>query len=103
MGPRSLTFAKFMSALYRFNPREALKMVLPRSSYYDREYRQGPALIRARQPYLVKNIITGVCIFSFAIGVYAYTIKAISQDEFEDVKPPPIPAQSTQTPNTSTK
>lgn len=42
---------------------------IPRSSYYDRNYRQAPALIRARQPYLVKNIVTGAAIFSFAIGV----------------------------------
>ncbi|EOD50028.1 hypothetical protein BKCO1_7100012 [Neofusicoccum parvum] len=68
-------------------------MAIPRSSYYDKHYRQSPALIRARQPYLVKNILTGAAIFSFAIGVYAFTIRAVAQDEFEDVKVPDKPAR----------
>ncbi|KAL1643309.1 hypothetical protein UCDDS831_g00743 [Diplodia seriata] len=68
-------------------------MAIPRSSYYDKNYRQAPALIRARQPYLVKNIVTGAAIFSFAIGVYAFTIRAVAQDEFEDVKVPDHPAR----------
>ncbi|EKG22269.1 hypothetical protein MPH_00448 [Macrophomina phaseolina MS6] len=68
-------------------------MAIPRSSYYDKHYRQSPALIRARQPYLVKNLVTGAAIFSFAIGVYAFTIRAVSQDEFEDVKVPDKPAR----------
>ncbi|KAL1627006.1 hypothetical protein SLS54_002545 [Diplodia seriata] len=84
-------------------------MAIPRSSYYDKNYRQAPALIRARQPYLVKNIVTGAAIFSFAIGVCklrhellhalplmsedAFTIRAVAQDEFEDVKVPDHPAR----------
>ncbi|KAF1808642.1 hypothetical protein P152DRAFT_477178 [Eremomyces bilateralis CBS 781.70] len=63
--------------------------VIPRSSYYDRQYRQGPALLRARRPYLVKNTLAGLGIFGFCIGVYAFTISSISQDEFEDVVPTP--------------
>jgi hypothetical protein len=48
----------------------ALRMpILKRSSYYEADYRQSPALIRARRPYLVKNAITGVAIMSFAFGV----------------------------------
>lgn len=42
---------------------------LPRSSYYDKHYRQSAALIRARRPYLVKNAITGLAAFGFCIGV----------------------------------
>jgi len=68
--------------------------VIPRSSYYDKNYRQSAALIRARRPYLVKNALTGVGIFAFCIGVYAFTINAVSQDEFEDVQVPDAPAQS---------
>ncbi|KAI0402043.1 hypothetical protein F4802DRAFT_387947 [Xylaria palmicola] len=64
------------------------------SSYYDRRLRQSPALIRARKPYLVKNAIVGSAIAAFAAGVYIYTIRAIGQDEFEDVKVPDAPAQS---------
>lgn len=51
-------------------PTRALRMpILKKSSYYEADYRQSPALIRARRPYLVKNAITGVAIMSFAIGV----------------------------------
>ncbi|EWG37097.1 hypothetical protein FVEG_14746 [Fusarium verticillioides 7600] len=32
----------------------------PHSTYYDRRLRQGPALVRARRPYLVKNAVTGL-------------------------------------------
>ncbi|KAL2125274.1 hypothetical protein VTJ04DRAFT_1639 [Mycothermus thermophilus] len=68
-------------------------MALPRSTYYDSRNRQTPALIRARRPYLVKNAVTGTAIFAFAVGVYIYTIKAIGQDEFEDVKVPDVPVR----------
>ncbi|MCJ1408977.1 hypothetical protein MMC19_003054 [Ptychographa xylographoides] len=74
--------------------------VIPRSSYYDKNYRQTAALIRARQPYLIKNIITGTAIFGFAIGVYAFTINAVAQDDFSDVQVPDAPSQSPHTPNT---
>ncbi|KAL2129094.1 hypothetical protein VTI74DRAFT_8257 [Chaetomium olivicolor] len=68
---------------------------LPRSTYYDSRYRQSPALIRARRPYLVKNAVVGLSISAFAIGIYAYTIHAIGQDEFEDVKVPDVPTKPT--------
>ncbi|RKF53764.1 Cytochrome c oxidase assembly factor 3, mitochondrial [Golovinomyces cichoracearum] len=65
---------------------------IPKSSYYDKNYRQTPALIRARRPYLVKNALTGLSIFIFVTGVYSWTINAVSQDEFEDVKVPSAPS-----------
>ncbi|KAH8820322.1 hypothetical protein F5884DRAFT_763610 [Xylogone sp. PMI_703] len=68
--------------------------ILPRSSYYDKDYKPSAALIRARRPYLVKNTLTGAGIFAFAIGVYAFTMRAVSQDEFEDVKVPPAPTET---------
>ncbi|EGS17001.1 uncharacterized protein CTHT_0073260 [Thermochaetoides thermophila DSM 1495] len=67
------------------------------STYWDSKYRQTPALIRARRPYLFKNAVTGIALFSLAVGVYIYTIKAIGQDEFEDVKVPDAPVQPTTT------
>ncbi|MCJ1297616.1 hypothetical protein MMC08_000403 [Hypocenomyce scalaris] len=73
--------------------------VIPRSSYYDKHYRQTAALIRARQPFLVRNIVTGSAIFAFAIGVYAFTINAVAQDDFSDVPIPDAPAQPPHTPN----
>ncbi|KAI9728265.1 MAG: hypothetical protein M1834_007758 [Cirrosporium novae-zelandiae] len=73
--------------------------IIPRSSYYNKDYRPSAALIRARRPYLIKNIVTGTAIFAFTLGVYAWTIHAVSQDEFEDVIVPPAPSEQ---PNTST-
>ncbi|KAK4153299.1 hypothetical protein C8A00DRAFT_33994 [Chaetomidium leptoderma] len=70
-------------------------MSLQRSTYYDSRSRQSPALLRARRPYLVKNAIAGVAISAFAIGIYAYTLHAIGQDEFEDVKVPDVPVKPT--------
>jgi cytochrome c oxidase assembly factor 3, fungi type len=90
---------------------------LKRSSYYESDYRQSAALIRARRPYLFKNMATGAAIFSFALGVCAcaptihfkdkvlivptdaFTIHAVGQDNFEDVKVPDAPLQPAKTPN----
>ncbi|ROV91811.1 hypothetical protein VSDG_06478 [Cytospora chrysosperma] len=66
------------------------------SSYYTRQNAQSAALLRARRPYLVKNAITGLAVASIAVGVYAYTITAVGQDEFEDVKVPDVPLQQAQ-------
>ncbi|EAT88285.1 cytochrome c oxidase assembly factor 3 [Parastagonospora nodorum] len=66
------------------------------STYYDERMRASPALLRARAPYLVKNTITGFAICSLVIGIYTYTINAISQDEFEDVIVPEEPMRRPQ-------
>jgi len=63
-------------------------MTLFKSSYYDKDYRAGAALLRARRPYLVKNAVTGIALFGFCVGVYAFTINAVGQDDFSDVKVP---------------
>ncbi|KAI9831386.1 MAG: hypothetical protein M1826_003559 [Phylliscum demangeonii] len=77
-------------------------MPIPHSSYYDRRARQTAALIRARKPYLVKNIFTGLGLFAFTIAIYVYTIKAISQDNFEDVIVPDEPSPPAQAPGMGT-
>ncbi|KAK4251175.1 hypothetical protein C7999DRAFT_28204 [Corynascus novoguineensis] len=69
-------------------------MGLSRTTYWDARNRQSPALIRARRPYLVKNTLTGLALGAFALSVYAYTIHAIGQDEFEDVKVPDVPIKA---------
>ncbi|KAJ5577842.1 uncharacterized protein N7459_006806 [Penicillium hispanicum] len=69
------------------------------STYYGKDYRAGAALLRARRPYLVKNALTGFGLFAFSIGVYAYTIRAVGQEEFSDVKVPDAPAQKPQQQN----
>ncbi|KXH60950.1 hypothetical protein CSAL01_08765 [Colletotrichum salicis] len=62
-------------------------MAIPqKSSYYDRNLRQGPALIRARKPYLTKNLAVGA-------GLWCFVGAAVGQDEFEDVKVPDAPRQ----------
>ncbi|KAF7594238.1 hypothetical protein BBP40_009790 [Aspergillus hancockii] len=58
------------------------------STYYGKDYRAGAALLRARRPYLFKNALTGLGLVAFTISVYAYTIRAVGQDEFSDVKVP---------------
>ncbi|OQE31858.1 hypothetical protein PENSTE_c001G05032 [Penicillium steckii] len=63
------------------------------STYYGKDYRAGAALLRARRPFLVKNAITGFGLFAFTIGVYAYTIRAVGQEEFSDVQIPDTPAK----------
>ena len=45
----------------------------------------SPGLQRARQPFLVRNILTGLTISAFVVGVWAYSISAVKQDVFDDV------------------
>ncbi|KAL4951621.1 hypothetical protein BDW69DRAFT_36317 [Aspergillus filifer] len=66
------------------------------STYYGKDSRPGAALLRARRPYLVKNAATGLGLCMFTIAVYAYTIRAVGQDEFSDVQVPDTPAPSQQ-------
>ncbi|KAM0718496.1 hypothetical protein Q7P37_005566 [Cladosporium fusiforme] len=67
---------------------------MPQSSYYDKQNRPTAALYRARQPYLVKNVVTGLVLLGFVGGVYTYTLKAIGQDDFSDVPIPDAPIQT---------
>ncbi|KAK1830336.1 cytochrome c oxidase assembly factor 3, mitochondrial [Podospora conica] len=64
---------------------------IQRGSYY-RDNRHSPALIRARRPYLIKNAVWGLGLFAFTGAIYMYTINAVGQDEFADVKVPDVPA-----------
>ncbi|KAK3675448.1 hypothetical protein LTR78_004531 [Recurvomyces mirabilis] len=74
---------------------------IPQSSYYDARNRPGASLYRARQPYLVRNIVTGLCIIGFVGGVYSWTIRAIGQDDFSDVPMPDAPASTGAAPHAS--
>jgi cytochrome c oxidase assembly factor 3 len=42
-------------------------------------------LTRAREPYRVKNVLTGLAIGSFVVGVWLYSMSAVKQDNFDDV------------------
>lgn len=64
------------------------------------------SLLRARRPFFVGNLITGIAIASFGVGVWAYSISAVKQDVFDDVDeqaralnassndPPPTPSET---------
>ncbi|KAJ3504656.1 hypothetical protein NLJ89_g7826 [Agrocybe chaxingu] len=45
----------------------------------------SPGLLRAREPYRLKNAILGLTLGAFAVGVWAYSISAVKQDVFDDV------------------
>lgn len=53
-------------------------------------------MIRARRPYLVKNAVTGLALLGVVSGVYMWTINAVGQDNFEDVKVPDAPVRKTE-------
>jgi cytochrome c oxidase assembly factor 3 len=42
-------------------------------------------LMRAREPYRVKNALTGLAVGSFIVGVWLYSMSAVKQDNFDDV------------------
>ncbi|KAL9031822.1 MAG: hypothetical protein Q9196_000195 [Gyalolechia fulgens] len=75
-------------------------MVIKPSTYWTKDNRQTAALIRARQPFLIKNIFTGLGLAAFTISVYAFTIRAVAQDDFSDVQVPNAPEQPPHTPHT---
>ncbi|KAL8944978.1 MAG: hypothetical protein Q9211_000411 [Gyalolechia sp. 1 TL-2023] len=98
-------------------------MVIKPSTYWTKDNRQTAALIRARQPFLIKNIFTGLGLAAFTISVCkcyigswsksrttisaddsgtldAFTIRAVAQDDFSDVQVPNAPEQPPHTPHT---
>ncbi|CAG7848675.1 SubName: Full=Uncharacterized protein {ECO:0000313/EMBL:CCA75201.1} [Serendipita indica DSM 11827] len=54
-------------------------------SYRPKGYGMSPGLRRARRPFLVSNIVTGSLIALFVTGIWAYSIRAVRQDVFDDV------------------
>ncbi|EGP91895.1 unnamed protein product [Zymoseptoria tritici ST99CH_1A5] len=74
---------------------------IPQSSYYDKNNRPSAALYRARQPYLIRNGLTGLALFGFVAGVYTWTIRAIGQDDFSDVPVPDAPVENAAAPHSS--
>ena len=45
----------------------------------------SPGLQRARAPFRLQNALTGVILAGFATAVWAYSIRAVKQDDFSDV------------------
>ncbi|KAG8900033.1 hypothetical protein FRB99_006284 [Tulasnella sp. 403] len=54
-------------------------------TYRPKGYGISPSLARARAPFRMQNAITGVTLFGFAISVWAYSINAVKQDNFDDI------------------
>ncbi|OXC63161.1 hypothetical protein AYX13_06872 [Cryptococcus neoformans] len=61
-------------------------------TYHPKGYGMSPSLKRARKPFILTNVLIGGTIVAFALGVYAYSISAVQQDDFSDVEDllPPI-------------
>lgn len=59
-----------------------------RNTYFPPAQGMSPSLRRARQPFFWPNLITGTLILGFAGTVYAYSIRAVRQEDFSgmDVK-----------------
>ncbi|KAF8076783.1 hypothetical protein FPV67DRAFT_1559171 [Lyophyllum atratum] len=54
-------------------------------SYRPKAGLMSPGLKRAREPYRVRNALTGIMLGAFAVGIWAYSISAVKQDVFDDV------------------
>ncbi|KAG8931477.1 hypothetical protein FRC01_001257 [Tulasnella sp. 417] len=55
------------------------------ATYRPKGYGVSPSLARARAPFRTQNAITGLTLFGFAVSVWAYSIHAVKQDNFDDV------------------
>lgn len=61
------------------------------NGYYDKNtYRMSPAMMRARRPYAVKNMVGLVLLSSVPISIYLYTYTFLSQDDFDAIPIPPL-------------
>ncbi|KAL0253892.1 hypothetical protein I308_101270 [Cryptococcus tetragattii IND107] len=65
-------------------------------TYHPKGYGMSPSLKRARKPFILTNVLIGGTIVAFALGVYAYSISAVQQDDFSDVEDllPPVEERS---------
>ncbi|KAF9972113.1 hypothetical protein BGZ73_004809 [Actinomortierella ambigua] len=58
------------------------------TTYYQKGFQRSPALERATAPFRVRNAVTGAAITLFCVSVYTYSIMAVKQDDFSDIKLP---------------
>lgn len=67
------------------------RSMLNNNGYYEpHTYRMSPALLRARRPYFVKNMIGLVILVTIPIGIFTYTYNFLNQDDFDDIPIPPL-------------
>lgn len=50
-----------------------------------RTQQMSPGLKRARAPFFLRNTVTGTVLAAFAVGIWAYSMRAVKQDDFSDV------------------
>jgi len=55
------------------------------ATYRPNGYGISPSLARARAPFRTQNLITGGTLIGFAVAVWAYSISAVKQDNFDDI------------------
>lgn len=67
------------------------RSMLNNNGYYEpHTYRMSPALLRARRPYFVKNMIGLVILVTIPVGIFTYTYNFLNQDDFDDIPIPPL-------------
>jgi len=65
--------------------RLGLELISPLIVHCGPILQMSTGLMRAREPYRVKNAVTGLAIGSFIVGVWLYSMSAVKQDNFDDV------------------
>ncbi|KAG8964334.1 hypothetical protein FRC03_001896 [Tulasnella sp. 419] len=55
------------------------------ASYRPHGYGMSQSLQRARAPFRARNLITGGLLMGFAVSVWAYSISAVKQENFDDI------------------
>ncbi|ORX35054.1 hypothetical protein BD324DRAFT_633753 [Kockovaella imperatae] len=65
-------------------------------TYFPRPGQMSESLKRARRPFIWPNRIYGLGLVCFSLGIYAYSIAAVQQDDFSDVEDllPPVEERS---------
>lgn len=72
-------------------PSTLVHNLMNNNGYYEKHtYRMSPALLRARQPYFVKNMIGLVILVAIPVGIFTYTYNFLNQDDFDDIPIPPL-------------
>ncbi|TFL05974.1 hypothetical protein BDV98DRAFT_242398 [Pterulicium gracile] len=54
-------------------------------SYRPKSHTMSAGLLRAREPYRIRNMITGFAVGAIGVSIWAWSISAVKQDEFTDV------------------
>ncbi|OUT22333.1 hypothetical protein CAS74_002049 [Pichia kudriavzevii] len=73
------------------HPSSLARNMMSNKGYYEpHTYRMSPAMLRARQPYFVKNMIGLAVLVAIPVGIYMYTYNFLNQDDFDDIPIPPL-------------